>query len=183
MLDILDLMEFVKEMLEVQNVEQENVKMETSRLMNYVKIIKRVVWQMVWNVLMLYKPVVHIKVLQQDVVHILEVMVFVQVLVQQLKQIVFQKLVIKLEILWLLMKHVRNIKKDVLQMVRDVQQRLLWKNVQIMMEIQQQHAVQELDQKVDVLGSRQINVHLEIVHLHLHQQIQILFAVTGLLIV
>ena len=45
-LDILDQMEFVKEMQEVQNVELENVKMEHLQLMNYVRSIKKVVLQM-----------------------------------------------------------------------------------------------------------------------------------------
>lgn len=39
-LDILDLMEFVKEMPEVQNAEQENVRMQPSRLMINARIIK-----------------------------------------------------------------------------------------------------------------------------------------------
>ncbi|CAK61922.1 unnamed protein product (macronuclear) [Paramecium tetraurelia] len=60
-LDILDQMEFVKVMLEVLNVEQENVKMVHSILMIFANNIKAVVKQTEKHVCQLYQLVIHIK--------------------------------------------------------------------------------------------------------------------------
>lgn len=109
-LDILDQMEFVKEMQQVLNAELENVKMDCLQLMIYVGIIKHLVLQMENNVLQQKEHAVHLKEQQHLVLYILVQMDIVREQVQQLKQLVHQKFVMKHQQLTLQMMPVINFK-------------------------------------------------------------------------
>lgn len=124
-LDMLDQMEFVKEMLEVLSVELESVKMVHLILMIFANNTNKVVEQMAKIVFHHCQVVTHIKELPHLVLYILVQMVFAKEQVQQLKQLVQQKFVMKLQIQQQLMMLVINIKLIVLLQEKDVLLRLI----------------------------------------------------------
>lgn len=120
MLDILELMESVKEMLEVLNVELENVKMEHLQLMLIVLNTNQDAKQQEKDVLPLWVHAQAIKEHRQPVLVILDQMVIAKEQVQQLQEPALQSFVKMLQQQQLQIQHALPSKQDVGQLDRDV---------------------------------------------------------------